>query len=76
MRYALRNLRPQCYACNRSGTWPAYEHHLVEDGIDVSSLKRHNRDTQGMKADHLWYLEKIVEYERLLSSIEITLTGV
>jgi hypothetical protein len=67
MRYSLSNLRPQCYACNihRSGNWPAYEAHLRADGVDVEALKQRNRDTQGMKADSLWYLRKIADYEAL-----------
>ena len=71
LRYALENLRPQCYACNihRSGNWPAYEAHLRADGIDVEALKQRNRDTQGMRADSLWYLRKIEEYAELAASL-------
>jgi len=52
LRYALENLRPQCYACNiyRSGNWPAYEQHLIRDGIDVDELKWLNERTKGMQA--------------------------
>lgn len=69
LRYALENLRPQCYACNihRSGNWPAYEAHLIRDGIDVAELKRRNEQTKGMKADCLFYQSKIDEYTALLS---------
>ena len=68
LRFALDNLRPQCFACNihRSGNWPAYEAHLKRDGIDVEALKRLNEATKGMKADRFWYEQKIAEYEKLL----------
>jgi hypothetical protein len=67
LRYALENLRTQCYARNIhcSGNWPAYEAHLKADGIDVEALKQRNRNTQGMRADSLWYLRKIEEYTAL-----------
>lgn len=70
LRFSLDNLRPSCYRCNihLSGNWPAYESHLKRDGIDVEALKQHNRDTWGMKADSLWYLSKIAEYEQKLLS--------
>lgn len=71
MRYYLDNLRPQCYACNihRSGNWPAYEAHLRADGIDVEALKQRNRDTVGMQADSLFYINKIAEYSTLLAEL-------
>jgi hypothetical protein len=67
LRYSLDNLRPQCYRCNihLSGNWPAYEQHLLADGINPDGLKQRNRDTQGMRADSLWYLRKIEEYTAL-----------
>jgi hypothetical protein len=72
LRFALDNLRPQCYACNihRSGNWPAYEAHLKRDGIDVEELKRRNEQTKGMKTDSLWYMAKIAEYEALATPVE------
>lgn len=72
LRYALENLRPQCYACNihRSGNWPSYEAHLIRDGIDVAALKQRNYDTKGMQADRLFYEEKIAAYQTLLSSLD------
>lgn len=68
LRYDLGNLRPQCFACNihRSGNWPSYERHLLEDGIDVEELKRRNEQTKGAKYDVLFYQDKILEYEELL----------
>lgn len=67
MRYDLDNLRPQCYRCNihLSGNWPAYEQHLIQDGIDVVALKARNQATKGMQADRLFYQNKIAEYEAL-----------
>jgi 5-methylcytosine-specific restriction endonuclease McrA len=72
LRYALENLRPQCFACNihRSGNWPAYESHLRLDGVDVEELKRRNEQTKGMKTDNLWYMAKIAEYEPLVRPVE------
>lgn len=71
MRYDFNNLKPQCYACNvfRSGNWPAYEEHLKRDGIDSEALKQRNRDTQGMKADSLYYLRLIEEREAELAKL-------
>jgi len=73
VRYDLENLRPSCYRCNihLSGNWPAYEEHLKRDGIDVEALKQHNRDTQGMKADNVWYEAKISEYEGILEELQL-----
>lgn len=64
MRYDLDNLRPQCFACNiwKSGNWPAYEQHLIKDGLDPDGLKARNRATVGMKADSLWYKATIATY--------------
>lgn len=72
LRYALENLRPQCYACNihRSGNWIAFEQHLVRDGIDVEELKQRNYDTKGRQYDRLWYEDKIAEYSSLLSELQ------
>jgi hypothetical protein len=71
MRYDLANLRPQDYRCNihLSGNWPAYEAHLIRDGIDVAELKRRNEQTKGMKADVLFYQAKIAEYSALLAGL-------
>lgn len=68
LRYSLENLRPQCYGCNihRSGNWPAYEAHLIRDGIDVEALKRRNQETKGLLYGRQWIIEKIAEYEQLL----------
>lgn len=72
LRYALENLRPQCYACNihRSGNWLAYETHLKADGIDPEALKQRNRDSIGIKADSLFYGAYIAKYETLLASLK------
>jgi hypothetical protein len=72
MRYSLDNLRPQCFVDNihRSGNWPAYEAHLIADGIDVEELKRRNQQTKGLKYDILFYRDKIAEYENLLETLK------
>lgn len=71
MRYDLGNLRPQCYACNihRSGNWPAFERHLIADGIDVEALKQRNEDTKGLSYRIDWFEAKIQEYTTLLESL-------
>lgn len=70
--YDLKNLRPQCYACNifRSGDWTTFERNLIRDhGQEyVDELKRRNQATKGLKYDELWYKGKIEEYEKLLDS--------
>ena len=68
LRYDLTNLRPQCYRCNihLSGNWPAFEAHLIRDGIDVEALKRRNEDTKGLQYGRFWLLQKISEYEKLI----------
>ncbi len=72
LRYSLDNLRPSCYRCNihLSGNWPAYEAHLINDGIDVAGLKQRNYDTKGKQYDSLWYVNKIAEYTNLLKETE------
>lgn len=72
IRYSLDNLRIQCSACNiwRSGNWLAFESHLIKDGIDVAALKQRNYDTKGMKADSLFYINKIAEYSTLLAELQ------
>lgn len=68
LRYALENLRPQCFRCNihLSGNWPAYEAHLKQEGVNVEALKARNEATKGMQADRLWYQAKIEEYQKLV----------
>lgn len=69
VRYSLDNLRPSCYRCNifLSGNWPAYEAHLIRDGIDVEALKRRNQETKGRMYDRLFYQNLIDEYQNVLS---------
>lgn len=69
LRYDLDNLRPCCYRCNihLSGNWPAYEAHLIRDGINVDELKSRNVITRGMQADSLWYQRKITAYTTILA---------
>ncbi len=74
MRYSLDNLRPQCFVDNihRSGNWPAYEAHLIRDGIDVEELKRRNEQTKGLRYDILFYKAKIEEYQALVDNLPST----
>lgn len=69
LRYALENLRPQCWRCNinLSGNWIAYEAHLIEDHGQgyVDALKERNRTTKGKQYTLRWYLDKIEEYKAL-----------
>lgn len=71
LRYALENLRPQCFSCNiwKSGNWLAYEAHLKADGFDVEALKQRNESTKGLPYKSDWYVAKIFEYEEILKSI-------
>ncbi len=68
-RYSLENLRPQCMVCNihRSGNWPAYERHLLADGIDIEALKRRNEETKGEMYRADWYQTKIAAYAAILA---------
>lgn len=70
LRFDLKNLRPQCYACNifRSGNWLEFERNLIRDHGKkyVEELKRRNQATKGLKYDSIWYENKIAEYESLL----------
>lgn len=78
--YDLKNLRPQCYACNihHSGNWPAFEARLIRDQgrsyIEElkdrnNLLKRSGLDSNGEKYDIFWYEKKIVEYQALLDKL-------
>lgn len=70
LRYALDNLRPQCYRCNihLSGNWLAYEQRLESDkGKEwVETLKKRNQETKGKQYDSIWYEQKIKEYQELI----------
>jgi hypothetical protein len=65
VRYALDNLRPQCYQCNvnLSGNWLAYERRLGKE--EAERLKAWNERTKGGKYDRFWYMEKIEEYKQI-----------
>jgi len=73
LRYDLRNLRIQCYACNihKSGNWLAYENRLkIDHGQDyVDRLKARNEETKGKQYTSLWYENKITEYTSLLKTL-------
>lgn len=70
--YDLRNLRPQCYACNihKSGNWVIYEKNLIRDhSVEyVEELKKRNQATKGLQYDILWYQRKIEDYKKLSPS--------
>lgn len=73
LRYDLDNLRPQSYVENvhKSGNWPVYYEKLVaeigQERVDALLAKR----GQTVKADILFYQNKIEEYEALLHSLKI-----
>ena len=73
LRYDLRNLRIQCYACNihKSGNWLAYENRLIrEHGEEyVQNLKRRNEETKGAMYREDWYEQKIAEYQAILDRL-------
>lgn len=69
LRFTLDNLKPSCYRCNihLSGNWPAYEAHLIKDGIDIAELKTRNEATKGTRYPQSWFENKITEYSALLT---------
>jgi hypothetical protein len=73
LRFDLDNLRPQSYVENvhKSGNWPAYYANLVaeigQDKVDALIARKH----QTVKADILWYRERIAAYSSLLSELTI-----
>lgn len=75
LRYDLAHLRPSCYRCNinLSGNWPAFERHLISDGIDIAELKARNEATKGKVYPLSWFQEKIAEYT-ILAQQQSTLT--
>lgn len=73
LRYALDNLRPQCYRCNihLSGNWLAYESRLRQEHGEewVEALKKRNQETKNLKYDSIWYEAKIKEYQEKLKDL-------
>jgi 5-methylcytosine-specific restriction endonuclease McrA len=73
LRYDLKNLRIQCYACNihKSGNWLAYENRLKrEHGEEyVQELKERNERTKGLMYREDWYENKIQDYQRILETV-------
>lgn len=71
LRYDLRNLRIQCYRCNihGGGEGATYYKNLVEEkGQDyVDQIFKDKHKT--VKADWVWFEEKISEYEDILKSL-------
>ena len=72
LKYSLDNLRPQCSACNiwKSGNWPAFEKHLIEDKGEqfVIDLKKRNIETKGLKYGYFWYEKEIEKLSTLGNS--------
>lgn len=72
LRYDLRNLRPQCYYCNINcgGSGAMFYKNLVDregqkfvDEIFIDKQK-------SIKADELFYAQKISEYEKILATLQ------
>lgn len=67
--YDLKNLRPQCAACNiwKSGNWLAFESHLIEEEGQgyVDELKTRNRATKGKSFGTYWLKQRIGDYKLL-----------
>jgi len=67
LRHDLRNLRPQCYYCNINlgGSGAIFYQKLVErEGQQyIDDLFKDKQKT--IKADAIWYQQKIDEYEKL-----------
>lgn len=73
LRYDLRNLRIQCYACNihKSGNWLAYENRLIKEHGEsyVRQLKEDNEKTKSLMYREAWYEAKIAEYVDKLAKL-------
>lgn len=71
LRYDLRNLRPCCYRCNVSlagnGAY-FYKNLVIHEGQEyVDQLFKDKQIT--IKADELFYAQKISEYEKILAEL-------
>lgn len=70
LRYDLRNLRRQCYACNinRSGNTIRFQKYLIRDhGTQyVEELWNRNEATKGRPYPKQWFLDKIQEYQNII----------
>lgn len=73
LRYALDNLRIQCYSCNihKSGNWLAFENRLTkEHGEDyVRNLKQRNEETKNLMYRDDFYIQKIEQYKAILAAL-------
>ena len=71
LRYDLRNLRPGCYHCNINlgGNGAEYYRHMVLE-VGQEAVDQLFRDKEkSIKADVIFYENKIAEYETLLRSL-------
>jgi len=70
LKYDLRNLRPQCYHCNINlgGSGAIFKKNM-EDREGVEYVNQIFKDKNiSIRADEIWYQEKIKEYEEILAS--------
>ncbi len=71
LRHDLRNLRWQCYRCNINGGGEGAEYHrrMLQE-IGQEKTEQLFKDKQIIvKADHLFYMNKIKEYKTLLEKM-------
>ncbi len=72
LRYDLRNLRPCCYNCNINlgGNGAIYYRNMVQE-IGQKKVDKIFQDKNIIiKADVIWYVQKIEEYKSILGSLE------
>lgn len=68
LRYSLDNLRPQCYHCNinLSGNGSQFYRNLLNDYGQEYIDKLFEQKNKIIKADEIWYQEKISDYTEIL----------
>jgi len=71
LKYDLRVLRPQCYRCNiHLGGMGAVFFEKVQKEIGVKAMNALIKEKQiTIKADEIWFTNKIDEYEKLRETI-------
>ena len=75
MAYDLRILRPQCFRCNinfggmGAVFWRNLEGEMGKEKADALYLECQSSKGRPVKADVLWYLNKIAQYELILSAL-------
>jgi hypothetical protein len=53
-----------------SGNWPAFERHLIQEGVNIEELKRRNETTKGKQYGKSWFLTQIQSYKTILEMEE------